>query len=55
MFHGDKEAFSLRDEMCTCSNIEEEIDVVNKTIFIIIPYHKGGGQTDIGQGNEKTV
>ena len=34
-----KETFSLRDETGTCSNIEVEIDVTDKSPFFIRPYH----------------
>ena len=34
-----KEAFSLRDEIGTCLNIEVEIDVTDKSPFFIRPYH----------------
>ena len=34
-----REAFSLRDEIGTCPNIEEEIDVTDKSPFFIRPYH----------------
>ena len=34
-----KEAFSLRDEIGTCSNIEVEIDVTDKSPFFKRPYH----------------
>ena len=34
-----KEAFSLRDEVGTCPNIEVGIDVMNKSSFFIRPYH----------------
>ena len=34
-----KEAFSLRDEIGTCPNIEVEIDVMDKSPFSIRPYH----------------
>ena len=34
-----KEAFSLRDVIGTCPNIEVEIDVTNKFQFFIRPYH----------------
>ena len=34
-----REAFSLRDEIGTCSNIEVEIDVTDKSPFFIRPYH----------------
>ena len=34
-----KEAFSLRNEIDTCPNIEVEIDVTGKFPFFIRPYH----------------
>ena len=34
-----KEAFSLRDEIGTCPNIEVEIDVTEKSPFFIRPYN----------------
>ena len=34
-----REAFSLRDEIGTCPNIEIDIDVMDKTPFFIRPYH----------------
>ena len=34
-----REAFSLKDEIGTCSNIEVEIDVTDKSPFSIRPYH----------------
>ena len=34
-----KEAFSLRDEIGTCPNIEVEIDVMDRSPFFIRPYH----------------
>ena len=34
-----KEAFSPRDEIATCPNIEVEIDVSDKSSFFIRPYH----------------
>ena len=34
-----KEAFSLRDEIGTCPDIEVEIDVIDKIPFFIRPYH----------------
>ena len=34
-----KEAFSLRDEIGACPNIEVEIDVMDKSPFFIRPYH----------------
>ena len=39
MLYKYKEAFSLRDEIGTCPNIEVEIDVTNKSPFFIRPYH----------------
>ena len=37
-----KEAFSLRDEIATCPNIEVEIDIMDKSPFFIRPYHVKG-------------
>ena len=34
-----REAFSLRDGIGTCQNIEVEIDVTDKSPFFIRPYH----------------
>ena len=39
MLHKYKEAFSLMDEISTCPNIEVEIDVIDKSLFFIRPYH----------------
>ena len=39
MLHRYKEAFSLRDKVGTCSNIEVGIDVTDKSPFFIRPYH----------------
>ena len=39
MLYKDKEAFSLRDEIGTCPNIEVEIYVIDKSPFFIRPYH----------------
>ena len=39
MLYKYKEMFSLRDEVGTCSNIEVEIDVIDKSPFFIRPYH----------------
>ena len=39
MLYKYKEAFSLRDEKGTCSNIEVEIEVTDKSPFFIRPYH----------------
>ena len=34
-----KDAFSLRDEVGTCPNIEVEIDMTDKSPFFIRPFH----------------
>ena len=39
MLYKYKEAFSLRDEMGTCPNIEVEINVTDRSPFLIRPYH----------------
>ena len=39
MLYGYKDAFSLRDEIGTCPNIEVEIDVTDKSSFFSSPYH----------------
>ena len=39
ILHKYKEAFSLRDEIGTCPNIEIEIDVTDKSPFFIRHYH----------------
>ena len=39
MWYKYKEAFSLRDEIGSCLNIEVEIDVMDKSPFLIRPYH----------------
>ena len=41
MLYMYKEAFSLRDEIGTCPNIEVETDVMDKSLFFIRPYHVG--------------
>ena len=38
MLYKYKEAFSLRDEIGTCPNIEVGIDVTDKSLFFIRPY-----------------
>ena len=38
MLYKYKDAFSLRDEISTCPNIEVEIDVMDKSPFFIRPY-----------------
>ena len=39
MLYKYKEAFSVRDEIGTCPNIEVEIDVMDKSPFFIRLYH----------------
>ena len=39
MLYKYKDAFSLKDEIGTCPNIEVEIDVTDKSPFFIRPYH----------------
>ena len=39
MLYKYKEAFSLRDEIGTCPNIEVEIEVMDKSPFFIRSYH----------------
>ena len=39
MIYEYREAFSLRDEIGTCPNIEIDIDVTDRTPFFIRPYH----------------
>ena len=39
MLYKYKEAFSFRDEIGTCPNIEVEIEVTDKSPFFIRPYH----------------
>ena len=39
MLYTYKEAFSLKDEIGTCPNIEVEIEVMDKSPFFIRPYH----------------
>ena len=39
MLYKYKEAFSLRDEIGRCPNIEVEIDVMDKSPFFMRPYH----------------
>ena len=34
-----KEAFSLRDDIGTCPNIEVEINITDRSPFFIRPYH----------------
>ena len=37
-----KDTISLRDEICTCPDIEVEIDITDKSPFLIRPYHPRG-------------
>ena len=39
MLFKNREAFSRRDEIGTCPNIEVEIDVTDRSPFFIRPYH----------------
>ena len=39
MLYKFKEVFNLRDEDDTCPSIEVEIDVTDKSPFLIRPYH----------------
>ena len=39
MLYRYREAFSLKNEIGTCPNIEVEIDVTDKSPFFIRPYH----------------
>ena len=39
MLYKYKDAFSLRDEIGTCPNIEVEIDITDKSPFFIRPHH----------------
>ena len=39
MIHEYRKAFSLRDEIGTCPNIEIDIDVTDRTPFFMRPYH----------------
>ena len=39
LFYRYKDAFSLRDEIGTCPNIEVKIDVTDKSPFFIRPFH----------------
>ena len=42
MLFNYKEAFSLRDEIGACPNIEVEIDVTDMSLFFIRAYHIRG-------------
>ena len=43
MLYKYKEVFSLRDEIGTCSNIEVEIDITDKSPFFIRPFIRKQG------------
>ena len=47
MLYKYKEAFSLRDEIGTCPNMEVEIEVTDKSPFFIRPYHVREGDKAI--------
>ena len=48
-----KDAFSLRDEIGLCPNIEIEIDVTDKSPFFIRPFHANeDDKNNLRQGNE---
>ena len=56
MIYKYKEAFSLRDEIGMCPNIEIDIDVTDKMPFFIRPYQvKEEDKRVLDKGNEKTV
>ena len=56
MLYKYKEAFSLRDEIGICPNIEVEIEVTDKLPFFIRPYYaKRRGQGNHGQRDEKIM
>ena len=56
MLYKYKEAFSLRDEIGTCPNLEVEIKVMDKSPFFIRPYHvREEDKAIIDKGNEKIV
>ena len=50
-----KDAFSLRDEIGMCPNIEVEIDVTDKSPFFIRPFHAKEGDKSILERNEEIV
>ena len=51
-----KDAFSLRDKIGLCPNIEIEIDITDKSPFFIRPFHANEEDKIIlGQRNEMTV
>ena len=50
-----KDAFSLRDEIGMCPNIEVEIDMTDKSPFFIRPFHAKEEEKHLRQRNEETV
>ena len=51
-----KDAFSLRDEIGLCPNIEIEIDVIDKSPFFIRPFHANEeDKVILDKGNEMIV
>ena len=51
-----RDAFSLRDKIGMCPNIEVEIDMTDKTQYFYKTFPcKGGRQDHLGQRNEKTM
>ena len=51
-----RDAFSLQDKIGTCSNIEVEIDMTDKSPFFIRPFHaREEDKANTRQGNEKIV
>ena len=56
MLYKYNDAFSLRDEVGTCPNIEVVIEVTDKSPFFIRPYHvKEEDKIIIRQRNEKAM
>ena len=56
MLYKYKEAFSLRDEIGTCPNIEVAIEVMDKSPFFIRPYHvREEDKVGYRQRNEETM
>ena len=51
-----KDAFSLRDEIGLCPNIEIDIDITDRSPFFIRPFHANEeDKSNFGQRNEMTV
>ena len=55
MIYEYREAFSLRDKIGTCPNIEIDIDVTDRTPFFIRPYHVKEEDENIRQRNEEVM